>query len=272
MLAILTRLGRRKIETATIATFAAVSSIGLLSRDSYVAPAVVAATSTSIVASEPATEPTKPVTPSEAYAFTNAFTNALSTRATMGLPNIDHPLVTSWIKRFTTEQRGSFATYLNRKARYEGMITKKLAARDMPQGLIYLALIESGFNPTAKSPVKASGLWQFMGPTAKEWGLTVSRKVDERNNPARSTDAALRYLDRLHDTFGSWYLAAAAYNTGQGRVARIMQQETGRTRGTDADYYRISHRFSQETRDYVPKMIAAARIGTNPEQYGFRAN
>jgi len=190
----------------------------------------------------------------------------------MGLPNLEHDRVDSWVKRFTTSQRGSFATYLKRKSKYEDMITRKLADRDMPQGLIYLAMIESGFNPTAKSPVKASGLWQFMGPTAKEYGLTVSRKVDERNNPARSTDAALRYLDKLHDRFGSWYLAAAAYNTGQGRVARIMKQETGKTRGTDQDYYRISHRLPQETRDYIPKMIAAARIGTDPERYGFRAD
>ena len=274
MLGMLTRLSRRKVETATIATFAAITSVGLLPRDGFVAP-TDARSAPSAVAAEAAT-PAKAATASltkEISSFTNALgLNAMSSRATMGLPNLEHPLVQSWITRFTTTHRGSFATYLNRKTKYEGMITRKLADRDMPQGLIYLAMIESGFNPTAKSPVKASGLWQFMGPTAKEYGLTVSRKVDERNNPARSTDAALRYLDKLHDRFGSWYLAAAAYNTGQGRVARIMKQETGKTRGTDQDYYRISHRLPQETRDYVPKMIAAARIGTDPERYGFRAN
>lgn len=270
MLGMLTRLGRRKIETATIVGFAAISSVGLLPRDGYVAPAVVAHS----IASAPATDAAPATEPSAASASDNgyAFTNALSSHATKGLPNLEHPLVETWIKRFTGSQRGSFATYLSRKTKYEGMITKKLAARDMPQGLIYLALIESGFNPTAKSPVKASGLWQFMSPTAKEYGLTVSRKMDERNNPVRSTDAALRYLDRLHNRFGSWYLAAAAYNTGQGRVARILREETGKTKGTDADYYRIAHRLPQETRDYVPKMIAAARIGTNPAQYGFAAN
>lgn len=274
MLGMLTRLGRRKVETATIATFAAITSVGLLPRGGYVAPTVARSAPSAIVA-EPATA-AKSTTPSftkEVSAFTNALgLNSLSSRATMGLPNLEHDRVDAWIKRFTTTQRGSFATYLSRMTKYEGMITRKLADRDMPRGLIYLALIESGFNPTAKSPVKASGLWQFMGPTAKEYGLTVSRKVDERNNPVRSTDAALRYLDKLHDRFGSWYLAAAAYNTGQGRVARIMKQETGQTRGTDQDYYRISHRLPQETRDYVPKMIAAARIGTDPERYGFRAN
>jgi membrane-bound lytic murein transglycosylase D len=117
--------------------------------------------------------------------------------------------------------------------------------------------------------VKARGLWQFMSATGKEYGLKVTGRVDERTNPARSTDAALEYLSDLHRRFGSWYLAAAAYNTGQGRIARLMKQVTGQTKGTDADYYRISSRLSQETRDYVPKLVAAARIGANPERYGF---
>jgi membrane-bound lytic murein transglycosylase D len=274
MLGILTRLGRRKIETAAIATVAAVASVGMFPRDAYVASAAAARSASNA----PATNPSTAAAPAKASFVKKevaAFTNALSSRssrATMGLPNLEHDRVDSWIKRFTTTQRSSFATYLKRMSRYEGMISKKLADRDMPQGLIFIAMIESGFNPTAKSPVKASGLWQFMSPTAKEYGLTVNRRVDERNNPSRSTDAALKYLNSLHKRFGSWYLAAAAYNTGQGRVARIMKQETGKTRGTDADYYRISHRLPQETRDYVPKMIAAARIGANPERYGFRAN
>jgi membrane-bound lytic murein transglycosylase D len=268
MLGTITRIfGRRKAQTAAVATLAAISSVGLLPRDAYVASAAKI---------EPAAE-TKPVSPKSASASTRTSTRPLtvverltsSTRATNGLPNIEHPRVQTWIKRFTTTQRGSFNTYLSRMPRYETMISKKLADRGMPQGLIYLAMIESGFNPRAKSPVKASGLWQFMSATGREYGLTVNGRVDERNNPVRSTDAALRYLDRLYDRFGSWYLAAAAYNTGQGRVARVMKQVTGKTRGTDADFYRIAHRLPQETRDYVPKMIAAARIGTNPERYGF---
>jgi membrane-bound lytic murein transglycosylase D len=149
------------------------------------------------------------------------------------------------------------------------MITAKLAAKGMPQGLIYLAMIESGFNPTAKSPVRARGLWQFMSPTAKQYGLTVNRKVDERINPSRSTDAAVKYLSSLYDRLGSWYLAAAAYNSGEGTVLRALKNTTGKTRGTDADYFRISPRLPKETRDYVPKLIAASRIGSNPARYGF---
>jgi membrane-bound lytic murein transglycosylase D len=274
------RTVKRQAIQASVASVAALGAISLMSRDAYVAPVtshvVAPAPSMSVVGtSDGAIEEVAaaPITRAITRApFARTPIGAASMRATGGLPNLEHQLVQTWIKRFTTTQRGSMATYLRRKGQYEDMITRKLAARGMPEGLVYLAMIESGFNPKAKSPVKASGLWQFMSPTAREYGLTVSRRVDERNNPVRSTDAALKYLDRLHDRFGSWYLAAAAYNTGQGRVARVMKQVTGKERGTDEDYYRIAPRLSQETRDYVPKMIAAARIGNNPERYGFRAD
>lgn len=250
-------IARRKIEALTISAFAAISAVGFARHDAHGATisAVVTAVSTGDVALAASTA-------SGASAATMAGKR-------MELPSLQHPRVDSWVKRFTTDLRGSYATYLSRMSRYESMISRKLASRRMPQDLIYLAMIESGFNPKARSPVKASGLWQFMSPTAKQYGLTVNRRVDERNNPARATDAALKYLGYLHDRFGSWYLAAAAYNTGEGRVARVLKQVTGRQRGTDADFYRISHRLPKETRDYVPKLIAAARIGKNPARYGF---
>jgi membrane-bound lytic murein transglycosylase D len=249
-------LSRRKIETVTLSTIAAISAVGLVQRD---APgATISAVVTEVSKGE--------VAPGIALAVA-AVPSPRSAR--LELPKLQHPRVDSWVKRFTTDLRSSYATYLSRMSRYDKMISKKLASRGMPQDLIYLAMIESGFNPTARSPVKASGLWQFMGPTAKQYGLTVSRRVDERNNPARATDAALKYLSSLHDRFGSWYLAAAAYNTGEGRVRRVLKEVTGRTRGTDADFYRISSRLPKETRDYVPKLIAAAQIGKNPARYGF---
>jgi membrane-bound lytic murein transglycosylase D len=189
--------------------------------------------------------------------------------ANWDLANLDHARVDSWVRRFTSDLKRSFGTYLTRMDKYESMITSKLAQRGMPQDLIYLAMIESGFNPTAKSPAQASGLWQFIGETGRRYGLTVTRKTDERNDPAKATDAALSYLADLHDRFGSWYLAAAAYNTGENRVGRIMREVTGSERGTDADYYRIANRLPQETRDYVPKLIAAARIAKEPAKYGF---
>jgi soluble lytic murein transglycosylase-like protein len=275
-------LARRKIETATLAAFAAISTFAFMP-NAYVHDALANALRSVPIDVKPAsaarrTPEVKPAAQVQRKAAPKAKlverltmrTPVLpAARAALGLPNIEHPRVQSWIKRFTTTHRGSMAIYLQRKERYEPMISQKLAARDMPQGLIYLAMIESGFNPSARSPVKATGLWQFMAPTARQYGLKVGGRVDERRNPARSTDAALKYLDALHRRFGSWYLAAAAYNTGQGRVARVLKQVTGKTRGTDADYYRIAHRLPRETRDYVPKMVAAARIGTNPQRYGF---
>ena len=195
-----------------------------------------------------------------------------STRTPPGwdIANLDHRLVDSWVGIFSTGKlQPRFAVWLERKSKYEPMISRKLAARDMPQDLIYLAMIESGFNPRAYSRAKAGGLWQFISETGQRYGLTVNKRVDERNNPEMATDAALSYLSDLHDRFGSWYLAAAAYNTGENRVGRIMREMTGKERGTDQDYYRISHRLPRETRDYVPMMIAAARISKDPARYGF---
>jgi membrane-bound lytic murein transglycosylase D len=186
------------------------------------------------------------------------------------LSNLDNPLVDSWVERFTKgNMKSTLAIWLDRKVKYDGMISEKLAERNMPQDLVFLAMIESGFNPRAKSPAAAGGLWQFISETGRRYGLKVNGRVDERNQPDKATDAALSYLSDLYDRFGSWYLAAAAYNTGENRVGRIMREETGSERGTDADYYTIANRLPKETRDYVPKMIAAARIAKDPAFYGF---
>lgn len=190
------------------------------------------------------------------------------------LANIDNARVDSWVKIFTANPKvkSRFEVWLERKSTYEPMISEKLQERAMPQDLIYLAMIESGFNPNAKSPAKAGGLWQFVSETGKRYGLIVNKKVDERNHPDKATDAALSYLSDLYNRFGSWYLAAAAYNTGENRVGRIMREVTGSERGTDGDYYRISSLLPKETQDYVPMIIAAGRIAKNPAKYGFASN
>lgn len=260
-------LGRRKLETGSLAVVAALSAYGLTFRQDAVAAPVADTAAVTVV------QPGSYVRAAEAILTRRPVLPAITSGATkVGLPDIAHPGVETWVRRFTGDQRRSFAVYLQRMARYEGMISRKLEQRDMPQGLIYLAMIESGFNPTAKSRVAATGLWQFMTPTAREYGLKVTRRADERKNPERATEAALAYLQDLYDRFGSWYLAAAAYNTGQGRVARVMKQVTGRTKGTDADFYRIAPRLPKETREYVPKLVAAARIGAEPTKYGFAAD
>jgi membrane-bound lytic murein transglycosylase D len=182
--------------------------------------------------------------------------------------DVNHARIDKWVKRFSTSLKGDFQQSLNRMDKYEGMITAKLDERQMPRELIYLAMIESNFNPTAKSRVKAVGMWQFMSATARQFGLTVGSRVDERKDPAKATDAALTYLSQLHDRFGSWYLAAAAYNSGQGTVSKAMKRVLGRTTGTDADFFRIANALPKETREYVPKLIASAKVGSDPARYG----
>jgi membrane-bound lytic murein transglycosylase D len=185
------------------------------------------------------------------------------------ISNVDHPRVDFWLLRLQGDRRDRFADQLQRKGRYEPMIREALLKRGMPRDLLYLAMVESGFHPRAYSRAHASGLWQFIPGTATRYGLEINRAVDERNDPVASTDAALRYLDDLYRQFGSWYLAAAAYNTGENRVARILLAATGRGHGTDLDYYRIWDQLPAETRDYVPLMVATARIAKNPAAFGF---
>jgi len=177
------------------------------------------------------------------------------------LANIANPRVDKWVRKFTSSLKGDFGAAMERGRAYSDMIIQKLDDNDMPRELVYLPMIESEFKPRARSRVSAVGMWQFMAGTARSFGLSVGRHADERTSPSKSTDAALKYLSELHDRFGSWYLAAAAYNSGAGTVSRAMRRVTGRTTGTDADFYRIAPALPKETREYVPKLIAAARVG-----------
>jgi membrane-bound lytic murein transglycosylase D len=194
---------------------------------------------------------------------------AAATAARWDIPVARNESVDRFVNIFTGRRSEDMAQYLKRSGRYEGMIRTKLRMAGMPEDLVYLTMIESGFNPNARSRANAVGLWQFMSPTARGYGLRVDGYVDERRDPERSTDAALRYLRDLHTQLGSWYLAAAAYNGGDGRVSRALMAETGRVKGRgDADFWRIRHRLPRETREYVPLMVAAAVVGKEPEKYG----
>jgi membrane-bound lytic murein transglycosylase D len=200
----------------------------------------------------------------------------VSSRAGLGtawdLPNLDHPRIDYWVARFDTvpAMRKKFQGFLDRGAEYAPMILERLEARGMPHDLLYLAMIESGFQPNATSHAAAVGVWQFISETGQRYGLDIDRAVDERRDPIRATDAALDYLEDLHGRFGSWYLAAAAYNSGENRVGRAMRAEFGREKArSEAEYYEIWDRLPRETRDYVPLMIAAARITKDVEAYGF---
>jgi hypothetical protein len=160
-------------------------------------------------------------------------------------------------------------TWLERIGKYGPMIQNELRERGMPEDLLYLAMIESGLDPTAYSKAHASGMWQFIAETGQRYGLEVSRYVDERRDPVKSTAAGLTYLQEMYDRFDSWYLASAGYNTGENRVGRLMRERTGSERGTDEGYWDIWDRLPRETRDYVPLMIAMGHIAKEPGKYGF---
>ena len=174
-----------------------------------------------------------------------------------------------WIGRFTGPQRPDFEAYLVREGLYGGMIRDRLRSRGMPEDLLYMAMIESGFLATATSPVTASGVWQFMQPTALAYGLDVDEWVDERLDPVRATDAALDYLEELYAEFGSWYLAAAAYNAGPGLVARTIQRHTPTSLKDDELYWEIRAHLPRKNRAYVPKMLAAAVLVREADRFGF---
>lgn len=181
------------------------------------------------------------------------------------------PDVERWID-FHTSGRGRryFSDWLDRMSRYEGPIREELRSRDLPEDLVYIALIESGFEPRAVSRARASGLWQFMAGTAREHGLLVTTHVDERLDPVRSTTAAIEFLESLHDRFGSWYLAVAAYNAGPTRVSRVLQAHVGgEGPWTDEHFWEIAPHLPAETRQHIPRLIAAAIMGKEPARFGF---
>ncbi|MCX6102580.1 MAG: LysM peptidoglycan-binding domain-containing protein [Proteobacteria bacterium] len=173
--------------------------------------------------------------------------------------------VEGWIDYFTGRGRGHMERYLSRSSRYIPMMKQIFKKAGLPEDLVYLALIESGFNLRAKSRAKATGPWQFMKATGKRYGLRVDAWVDERRDPIRSTEAAANYLKDLYLMFESWYLAASAYNAGEYKVLRAIEQSKTN------NYWRIceTKMLHRETKDYVPKLIAAAIIAKNSNKYGF---
>lgn len=178
--------------------------------------------------------------------------------------------VDKWIRRFLGGQRPELESLLAREGLYGEMIREKLRQRGMPEDLIYLAMMESGFFPRATSSVEASGVWQFMDATARAYGLEVTEWVDERRDPVRATDAALDYLEELHDRFGSWYLAAAGYNAGPNRVAWILQTYANDQAGDEDLYWEIIDRLPLETREYVPRILAATILAREAHHFGLQ--
>jgi membrane-bound lytic murein transglycosylase D len=180
--------------------------------------------------------------------------------------------VLEYLEFFQLDSRDRFEIWLSRLGRYEGMIREKLRARGLPEDLAYLTLIESGLSNTAVSRARAVGMWQFMASTGRGYGLLIDPWVDERRDPFKATDAAVNHLQDLVQRLGSVYLAAAAYNAGAGRIEREIRRLPGEPDTVDdATFFQIADRrnLRRETRDYVPKLIAAALIAKQPARYGF---
>ncbi|MEH0862528.1 MULTISPECIES: lytic transglycosylase domain-containing protein [Halobacteriovorax] len=176
--------------------------------------------------------------------------------------------VKKWITYFASKDRERFQRFIERGMYYKEVIQTVLEEEELPYQLYYLPLIESGFNQRALSHAGAVGPWQFIKGTGRRYGLAVNRVVDERHDPIHSTEAATKYLKDLYNVFNSWELAIAAYNCGEIRVLRAIMK--GRTR----NFWELVDRklLPRETRNYVPKFLAAAYVGENLEEFGFDTN
>ena len=183
-----------------------------------------------------------------------------------------HERVEHYLRLFSGPARERMAERISRGTRYEPMIRTKMRLAGMPEDLFYLALIESGYDPHAYSSAAAVGMWQFMTATGRDVGLRIDWWVDERRDPARSTDAAIKFLGSLQRQFGSLYLAAAAYNGGPGRVARGLSRfasAIGEAEGDDRFFALAEQDYlHSETKNYVPQLIAAALVAKEPARFG----
>jgi len=180
-------------------------------------------------------------------------------------PTEVNPLVDKWINYFQGRGRPHMERYLARSSRYEKLMKKVLRDNGLPEDLFYIALIESGFTSSATSHASAVGYWQFIRGTGKRYGLEINKFVDERRDPVVATQAAADYFKELYRMFGSWYLAMASYNVGEGKVKRETIKNDTR------DFWEIAKkkRLPTETINYIPKYIAAKIIAKNPDKYGF---
>ena len=184
--------------------------------------------------------------------------------------------VERYVRMFSGPAKEHIEARLERGSRYEPMIRAKLRAGGLPEDMYYLALIESGFDPNAYSSAAAVGMWQFMTSTARDLGMRVDWWVDERRDPVKSTDGAVRFIKDLQAQFGSLYLAAAAYNGGPGRIARGLSRYADDLEGTTGDdlFFALADKdyLRSETREYVPQLIAAALVAKEPARYGMVIN
>lgn len=192
---------------------------------------------------------------------------AMTGTVTFDIPMSDDERVGEWVNHLQGRGSAWFAKWLSRSTRYVPLFWEILEQYGLPKDLVFLSMIESGFSPKAYSWAHAAGAWQFMPATGRQYGLRVEFWVDERRDFVKATHAAARHLRDLHDYFGDWHLAWAAYNAGTGRMNKAI-----RGSGTN-DYWRIARTWHirRETAHYVPKLLAAAIVSKQPEKFGFGA-
>jgi membrane-bound lytic murein transglycosylase D len=187
-------------------------------------------------------------------------------RAGFALPPLDSPLVNKHIQYYSHKPE-YLERMFERGSRYLFYIVEEIEKRGMPGELALLPFVESAMNPTAISPAKAAGLWQFIPSTGKAYNLSQNWWVDNRRDPVHSTQAALDYLQRIYELQGNdWFLALASYNWGEGAVGKAMRRN--QASGRPADY--LSLNMPQETRHYVPKLMALREIVANPAAFNVR--
>ncbi|RMG66783.1 MAG: LysM peptidoglycan-binding domain-containing protein [Calditrichaeota bacterium] len=206
-------------------------------------------------------------TETESPADTNsvAIEDVFSPQHQMRIPLVLNRQVQNALRYFTRTRRGRrvFQRWLQRAGRYERLIKSILREEGVPEDLFYLAMIESGFVPHARSYARAVGIWQFISSTGRAYGLRHNWWFDERRDPVKSTRAAARHLKDLYERFGDWYLAMAGYNYNPRKIERRLHRYK-------VDSYWELPRLPRQTRNYVPTFIAAATIARNPEQFGFQ--
>ena len=237
------------------------------------------------------TVPTPVVTDSDVVARAAAIFDGVPAVAPVDGPNVadapatwdidvrsyeTHQRVAQYVGIFTGRARQYMEQSMSRGTRFDAMLRKKFREAGLPEDMTYLALIESSYSPHAYSRAAAVGMWQFMAPTARGIGMRVDWWVDERRDPMRSTDGAIDFLTDLHDAYGSWYLAAAAYNGGPGRVSRGLKRFSEVMDGSEGEdrFFALAEQryLPSETKAYVPRLIAAAMIAKEPIRYGLRVD
>jgi membrane-bound lytic murein transglycosylase D len=214
--------------------------------------------------------PAGPIEPGAAEPVIDDPRPDVTVRVPPGLAVPSYPVVVNapveaLIDQFVARDRERFGMWISRSGRYLPMIQRILREKGLPEELAYTAMIESGFSPRAVSRVGAKGMWQFMEATARRYGLVINRWVDERLDPVKSTMAAAEYLGDLYGLFGHWFLAQAGYNAGEARVGRAIQ------RARTSDFWALTQtrHLPDETKMFVPQILAATVITQAPSRYGF---